>query len=155
MNVATYSAFKDELEKIAWHSGAEIAGLGILAAPTIQKMRGKPMSENATHAAEIGGLGTLAVPAAHSIYKAVKKGGLAAIKHASATKEASDLWNPSTGHVIGEGGTKAFNRGVSTAGSAAVKKPAFTLAHLQGAYQKAGIKPGLGSAVRSVASHVR
>ena len=99
MNVATYAAFKDELEKLSWHAGAEIAGLGILAAPTIQKMRGKPMSERGTHAAEIAGLGTLAVPAAHSIYKAVKKGGLAAIKHASVGQVAGSF-GAGTSHFL-------------------------------------------------------
>lgn len=102
MHVATYAAFRDELEKLAYHSAVDIAGLGILAAPTIQKMRGKPMSERGTHAAELGGLGVLAGSSAHKIYSGMKdaaqgaaKGGklraaLRAIKHASAEPGLAD-----------------------------------------------------------------
>ena len=163
MHAATYKAFRDELVKIAYHSVADIAGLAALAVPTVQKVRGKPMSEKATHAAELGGLGVLAGTSAHKIYSAVREGGLKAIKHASVCpavllkKADVDLWNPSTGAVhSGVGGTRASNLGVSV-GSAAksAKKPAFTLAHLKDAYSKAGLKPGLGSAVRSAASHIR
>jgi hypothetical protein len=90
MNVITYSAFKNELEKIAYHSLVDIAGLGVLAAPTIQKVRGKEMSDKGTHAAELGGLGMLAGTSAHKIYSAAKKGGLAAIKHASVAPSLTD-----------------------------------------------------------------
>ena len=89
MNVIVYTAFKDEMEKIAYHSVVDFAGLGVLAAPTIQKMRHKEMSDKGTHAAELGGLGMLAGTSAHKIYKAFKKGGLAAIKHASVNKQAN------------------------------------------------------------------
>ena len=85
MNVITYSAFTSELEKIAWHSPAEIAGLGVLAVPGIKTLRDpKASKKEKSHAKwETAGLGALAVPAAHSMYTAAKKGGLAAIKHAS------------------------------------------------------------------------
>jgi len=43
---------------------AEMAGLGILAVPTIQEMRGKKVSAKAKHTAELAGLGTLAIPSA-------------------------------------------------------------------------------------------
>ncbi len=43
---------------------AEVAGLGILARPTIQKMRGQQVSERSEHLHELGGLGILAVPSA-------------------------------------------------------------------------------------------
>lgn len=43
--------------------GAEIAGLGILAAPSVKAMvTGKNMSDKNTHRAEIAGLGVLAAP---------------------------------------------------------------------------------------------
>lgn len=42
---------------------AEIAGLGILAAPSIQKLRGKPMKEHTASKFELAGLATLAAPA--------------------------------------------------------------------------------------------
>jgi hypothetical protein len=168
MHAATYAAFKDELEKLGWHAAAEIAGLGTLAAPTIQKMRGKPMSERASHAAEIGGLGILAAPAAHSMYKAVKKGGLAALKHASVDpslvggalslfkKADVDLWNPSTGAVhSGIGGTRGSNLGTNVSGVAShAPKTKFTLDHLKSAYAKAGLKPGVKSVARVVGKAV-
>lgn len=49
--------------------GAEIAGLSILAAPSIQAMRGKPMKEKNTHRAELAGLGILAAPSAYHLGK--------------------------------------------------------------------------------------
>lgn len=75
-----------------WHHAAEIAGLGTLAAPTIQKMRGKPMKEKNKDRAEMAGLGILAVPAAHELgKKAIPKlksfaasAGKQVLKHASA-----------------------------------------------------------------------
>ena len=90
MNAVSYVAFKDELEKIssglgelATH-GAEVAGLGILAAPTIQKMRGKKMSTKGEHAAELGGLGVLAAPSAAHLAKHLIKRGSAILKKADA-----------------------------------------------------------------------
>lgn len=157
MHAATFAAFKDEMSKIAYHSVADIGGLAALAAPTIQKMRGKPMSEKGTHAAELGGLGVLAGSSAHKIYSGMKdaakgavKGGklraaLHAVKHASVKRAALDLWSPSSSSVGGRGAH----------GVAQAAKKTFTLDHLKGAYQKAGLKPGLGSAVRSAASHIR
>ena len=48
---------------------AELAGLGILAAPSIQALRKKPMDEKKTHKYEIAGLGTLAAPSAYYLGK--------------------------------------------------------------------------------------
>lgn len=48
---------------------AELAGLGTLAAPSIQGMRGKPMSDKNTRRAEVAGLGILAAPSAYEIGK--------------------------------------------------------------------------------------
>lgn len=73
--LATAQAVKKKLTKKKQASAADhaldVAGLGALAIPTIQKMRGKPMSEKNTHRAEIGGLGVLA---AHPTYELAKKG---------------------------------------------------------------------------------
>ena len=65
---------------------AEVGGLGVLAAPTIQKMRGKKMSERGEHAAELGGLGILAVPSA------VHLGRMAFHKGASVTAGALSIF---------------------------------------------------------------
>jgi hypothetical protein len=49
---------------------AEIAGLGILAAPSIyHKVTGKEVKKNTTHNAELLGLGTLAAPSAFALGK--------------------------------------------------------------------------------------
>lgn len=54
--------------------GAELAGLGILAAPSIAEMRGKKVSDKTKHRAEVAGLGVLAVPsAAHFAHEAYGK----------------------------------------------------------------------------------
>lgn len=47
----------------------ELAGLGILARPSVQAMRGKEMSEKSKHLHEIAGLGVLAAPSAHALGK--------------------------------------------------------------------------------------
>lgn len=61
------SAFWKGFEKQAALSdhfahAAEIGGLGILAAPSIQALRGKKMNEHKTHKYELAGLGVLAAP---------------------------------------------------------------------------------------------
>ena len=48
---------------------AEVAGLGILAVPSIQALRKKPVGEKATHKYELAGLGTLAAPSAYYLGK--------------------------------------------------------------------------------------
>ena len=55
------TAFWQGFEKKANHA-AEVAGLGLLAIPSIQHLRGKPMSEDTAHKIELGGLGILAAP---------------------------------------------------------------------------------------------
>lgn len=141
MHLSTVLAFRDELEKIAGH-GIELAGLGMLAAPhAYNAVTGKSVSKKTERNAELAGLGTLAAPSlAHYGAKALKL----------VKKADFDMWNPSTGHVSGgTGGTRAANMGVSTAAKS-VAKPKFTMDHLKGAYQKAGIKPGLKSALNVV-----
>jgi hypothetical protein len=56
---------------------AEVAGLGMLAVPSIQHLRKKPMSESKTHKYELAGLGTLAAPSAYHIGKKVLSKGKA------------------------------------------------------------------------------
>lgn len=74
MNRLMLDSFVDEFEKIAggdnWHHAAELAGLGVLAIPTVHEMIKKPTSEwKPQHAAELGGLSILAAPALHSMLK--------------------------------------------------------------------------------------
>lgn len=85
----------EDLEKLAWHGAAEVAGLGILAAPTIQKMRGKEMSERKSHAAELGGLGVLAAPAAHTM---IEQGRKAFKPGSGARGVAKAVWHGITKH---------------------------------------------------------
>ncbi len=86
MHTATWLALQDELEKISGlGAGAlDMAGLGMLAAPTVQKMRGKPMSDKNKDRMELGGLGVLggSVAAEHA-GDALKAGrsGLAKLKN--------------------------------------------------------------------------
>ena len=51
-------------------TAAELSGLGLLAVPSIQKLRDKPVSEGTAAKMEIGGLGILAAPYLHSAAKA-------------------------------------------------------------------------------------
>jgi len=51
-----------EKRSSGWSTAAELGGLGVLAVPSIQKLRGKPMDENTAAAMEVAGLGTLAAP---------------------------------------------------------------------------------------------
>jgi len=58
------SSFWSGFEKRAsgWSTAAELGGLGVLAVPSIQKLRGHPMDEDTAAKMEILGLGTLAAP---------------------------------------------------------------------------------------------
>lgn len=56
---------------------AELAGLGILAVPSIQNLRGKPMGENKAHKYELAGLGTLAAPSVYHLGKKLASRGKA------------------------------------------------------------------------------
>lgn len=66
------AAFWDGFEKQASHA-AELAGLGLLAVPSVQHLRGKPMKEDTAHKFELGGLGVLAVPAAMKVHEEFPK----------------------------------------------------------------------------------
>lgn len=82
MHIATFAAFHDELQKIstAGLGGhlAEVAGLGILGAPTASKHFGnKEWSEKNKRRAELAGLGVLAVPSVMEIgHHLLKKGSI-------------------------------------------------------------------------------
>ena len=72
------NSFWDGFEKrasVAEHA-IEAAGLGILARPSIQHLRGKEMSESSAHKHEVAGLGVLAAPSlarlGHAAYTAAK-----------------------------------------------------------------------------------
>ncbi len=58
--------------------GVELAGLGVLAKPSIDRLRGKKVDEHKAAKQEIAGLGILAAPSAihlaHSAYKYMKPG---------------------------------------------------------------------------------
>lgn len=55
------AAFWSGFEKRA-NAAAELAGLGMLAVPSVQSLRGKPVSERTKDSLEVAGLGTLAAP---------------------------------------------------------------------------------------------
>lgn len=59
--MATWATFASELEKLAnqWETAGELAGLGILAVPGIQALRGKHVDEMTKHKYDVGGLGVL------------------------------------------------------------------------------------------------
>lgn len=68
--------FWQSFEKRA-NAGAELAGLGMLAIPSIQHLRGKPLKDKHTHMLEVAGLSTLAAPYAASIGKKILTRGKA------------------------------------------------------------------------------
>lgn len=49
--------------------GAEVAGLGILAKPSIDELRGKKVNEKSKARTEVAGLGVLAAPSAYNLGK--------------------------------------------------------------------------------------
>lgn len=68
------SSFWSGFEKRAsgWGTAAELGGLGTLAIPSIQELRGKPMDEKTKARLEVLGLGTLAAPYAGQVAKGAK-----------------------------------------------------------------------------------
>lgn len=95
MHAATYTAFRNELEKIAIAGHlAEIGGLGILAAPTASKhFGGKEWSDKNKRRAELAGLGVLAAPSAVGLAKDL---GKRFIKRGSVSKTSSVVRQAST-----------------------------------------------------------
>jgi hypothetical protein len=109
----------------AGNHAIELAGLGILARPTIQKMRGKEVSEKSEHLHELAGLGVLAAPSAVELGKA-GLGKLRSMRKVTSLAKTSsfDVWNPSSGAVSGSHvGSRAANLGTAVgAASSAAKK---------------------------------
>jgi hypothetical protein len=64
--VSYRSKFQRPQTKLAWNSG-ELAGLGILAAPSASNLAGHQWGEKAKDVSEVTGLGMLAAPYAHNI----------------------------------------------------------------------------------------
>lgn len=114
MNVITFTAFKEELAKLSsvGHAAVDIAGLGILARPTVQKMRGKEVSEKSEHLHEIGGLGTLAAGVAHEHRH----------EFADAAKKGFGAIKRGVGKVVGKKGAAAAKRGVEMLGRGIAKR---------------------------------
>lgn len=68
----------------------ELAGLGILARPSVNALRGKPMTEHASHVHEVAGLGVLAAPSAvHMAQGAWHKG-----RQMLASRAMAGKWAP-------------------------------------------------------------
>lgn len=61
---------KFPLLKLAENPYSELAGLGVLAVPSVANMMHRPVSERTKDLTEVGGLGILAAPYAHQIAKA-------------------------------------------------------------------------------------
>lgn len=85
MHTAMMLSFQDELEKIASHA-AELAGLGILAAPSAAHLGGKEWSEKNKSRAEVAGLGVLAGPSALAVGKKAVGKGKAVLRAANVNK---------------------------------------------------------------------
>ena len=60
---------------------AELAGLGILAAPSIQHLRKKPMSERKSHLVNAAGLAVLAAPSLLELAKHKKTAAQCMCEH--------------------------------------------------------------------------
>ena len=79
MNRAQIYGLIGEIKLIKEASLAEhaldVGGLAMLAAPTVQKMRNKPMSQKSTNRTELAGLGVLAAHPAYSMAKHLMKRG--------------------------------------------------------------------------------
>ena len=66
------ASFIEGFEKRASHV-ADLAGLGVLAAPSIASLSGKPWKEKTKDKAEVAGLGILAAPSAYALGKNLLK----------------------------------------------------------------------------------
>ena len=109
---------------------AELAGLGMLAAPTIQKMRGKPMSEKNKDRAELGGLGVLAAPSALALKKPalefgkhlLKRGSVDKVSMPTGTLRAGALQGAHMAKSVATGGSEAAQKMKNLAAAAARNK---------------------------------
>ncbi len=105
MHPITLLAFQNELElleKSANH-GVELAGLGLLAAPSVAHMKGKEWSEKNKARAEVAGLGVLAAPSALAVGKAglaKLKGAISKMpKHASRREDIDSIKDTRAGYT--------------------------------------------------------
>ncbi len=113
MHVITFLAFQNEVEKLekTANHGVELAGLGMLAAPSIAHMRGKEWSEKNKARAEVAGLGVLAAPSALAVgQKAISKG-----KALSRAMNVSKLRNAAVGVAKHAGVPKGLKHLADTA----------------------------------------
>lgn len=95
MHTATLLSFQDELEKLA-SDAAELAGLGILAAPAVHHLvKNREWSEKNKSRAEVAGLGVLAAPAALN----VGRKGISKLKAMSRAANVAKLRNAAMGVV--------------------------------------------------------
>lgn len=75
------SAFWNGFEKRA-NVAAELAGLGILAVPSVASLAGHPVSEKTKDVSEVAGLGTLAAPYVKPAYQGIRGGASSLIQRA-------------------------------------------------------------------------
>jgi len=103
MNVVTYTAFKNELEKISAFIGpaADLAGLGMLAVPGIKTLRDKgATAKEKNHAKwESAGLGTLAGGVAINDRHEIAEGAKNFMASKGAGNKLRSAWNIAKGGV--------------------------------------------------------
>lgn len=113
MTSISFSSFSDELEKIssAGHAAVDLLGLGMLAAPSVQGLRGKEMSEKSKHKTELAGLGTLAAGVAHENRPHFAAAGRTAMKYIGGVlkKASADEYLESLAEDYLKAGKKALS----------------------------------------------
>ena len=92
----------------AFAHAAELGGLGLLAHGSVKHLSGKPLTEDRTHKEEIAGLGILAAPSAHAAavgtrdaFRAARKGAKGAVGAGAIAQGAwkgLKKWHQATGH---------------------------------------------------------
>lgn len=128
---ATYDVVKTA--GIGSHA-VEVAGLGILARPSLRAMKGKEQDEKSTHRHEVAGLGLLAAPSAgHIGSAALKKVNPVAHSRIAATKAgkflskfaASNGFGQFAGRAahLAQGAVKPVAKAVAPIGKAVAEAP--------------------------------
>ena len=97
-----------EKQASAFAHAAELGGLGLLAHGSVKHLSGKPLTEDRTHKEEIAGLGILAAPSAHAAavgtrdaFRAARKGAKGAVGAGAIAQGAwkgIKKWHQATGH---------------------------------------------------------
>lgn len=127
MHTATLLSFQDELEKISSHA-AELAGLGILAAPAVHHLaKNTEWSEKNKSRAEVAGLGVLAAPSAYAVGKA-GVGKVKAIARAARVAKLRDAAMGVAKHAAPTMSAMANMHRLADAAKAAVKPAAGAVA---------------------------